>query len=88
VLIGQVSGLAPAAHVREVFGAWRAALALADYREHQMSGQTVWLHAAARCPQVKVRLTATVFAAQIIRIWAPSDRSNHGDNDRSVGANL
>ncbi len=61
VLIGQVSGLAPAAQVREVFGAWRLALALEDYREHQMSGGTVWLHAAARRRQVKVRLTATVF---------------------------
>ncbi len=55
------SGLAPAARVREAFGAWRRALALEDYREDQMSGGTVWLHAAARCHQVTVRLTATVF---------------------------
>jgi hypothetical protein len=61
VLTGQVSGLAPAAQVRGAFAAWRLALALQDYREHQMSGQTVWLHAAARRHQVKVRLTATVF---------------------------
>ena len=61
VLAGQVSGLAPEARVREVFGAWRLALALQDYREHQMSGGTIWLHAAARRHQVKVRLTAAVF---------------------------
>jgi hypothetical protein len=61
VLTGQVSGLAPAARVREVFGAWRLALALADYRERQVSAGTTWLHAAARRGEVKVRLTATVF---------------------------
>jgi hypothetical protein len=60
VLAGQVSGLAPAAQVRGVFGAWRLALALEDYREHQMSGGTIWLHAATRRHEVKVRLTATV----------------------------
>ncbi len=60
VLAGQVSGLAPAAQVREVFGAWRLALALAEERGQQMSGGTTWLHAAARRHQVKVRLTATV----------------------------
>lgn len=61
VLAGRVSGLAPAAQVREVFGAWRRALALEDYREHQMSGGIVWLCAASRRHQVKVRLTANVF---------------------------
>lgn len=61
VLTGQVSGLAPAARVHEVFGAWRLALGLGDYRERQMSGGTTWLHAAACRHQVKVRLTATVF---------------------------
>ena len=60
VLVGQVSGLAPAAQVREVFGAWRLALALGEERGHQMSGGMTWLHAAARRHQVKVRLTATV----------------------------
>jgi len=60
VLTGQVSGLVPAVQVREVFAAWRLALALEDYREHQMSGGTMWLHAAACRRQVKVRLTATV----------------------------
>lgn len=60
VLIGQVSGLAPAGQVREMFCAWRLALALEDYREHQMSGGVMWLHAAARRHEVKVRLTATV----------------------------
>jgi hypothetical protein len=61
VLTGQVSGLAPAAQVRGVFGAWRLALELEDYRERQMSGATTWLLAAARRGEVKVRLTATVF---------------------------
>ena len=61
VLVGQVSGLAPAAQVRNVFGAWRLALALEDYREHPASGATARLHAAARRSGVRVRLTATVF---------------------------
>jgi hypothetical protein len=61
VLTGQVSGLAAAAQVRDVFGAWRLALELADHRERQMSGATTWLHAAACRGEVKVRLTATVF---------------------------
>src|ERR1019366_8046666 len=61
VLTGQVSGLAPAAQVRGVFGAWRLALALEDYREFPMSGATTRLHAAARRGEVRVRLTATVF---------------------------
>ena len=61
VLAGQVSGLAPAARVREVFGAWRLALALAEDPGQPMSGGTTWLHAAACRHQVKVRLTATVF---------------------------
>jgi len=61
VLVGQVNGLAPAVQVREVFGAWRQALALEEERGHQMGGGTSWLHAAARRRQVKVRLTATVF---------------------------
>lgn len=60
VLAGQVNGLAPAAQVRAAFGAWQSALVLGDYREHQMSGGTMWLHAAARRHQVRVRLTATV----------------------------
>ena len=64
VLAGRVSGLAPAARVREVFGAWRLALALEDYREHQMSGGTVWLCAASHRHQVKVRLTANVFEGE------------------------
>jgi hypothetical protein len=61
VLAGRVSGLAPAAQVREVFGAWRLALALEDYREHRSTAGTVWLCAASRRHQVKVRLTANVF---------------------------
>jgi len=61
VLAGQVSGLAPAVRVREVFSAWRLALALEDGPGQRMSGGTTWLHAAARRHQVKVRLTGTVF---------------------------
>jgi hypothetical protein len=61
VLFGQVSGLAPVAQVRDTFSAWRLALALEEDREQQMSGGAIWLHAAARRHQVKVRLTATVF---------------------------
>jgi hypothetical protein len=61
VLAGRVSGLAPAGQVRDVFDAWRAALALAEDREQASGGGTVFLHAAARRDGVKVRLIATVF---------------------------
>ncbi len=61
VLAGRVSGLAPAAQVREVFTAWRKELALGGEREDQMNGGTSWLHAAARRHDVTVRLAATVF---------------------------
>ncbi len=61
VLIGKVNGLAPAAQVREVFTAWRLALALQEGPGHQLSGGVIWLHAATRRNQVRVRLTATVF---------------------------
>jgi len=64
VLAGQVSSLAPAARVHEVFGAWRLALALEENPGQRMSGGTTWLHAAARRHQVKVRLNATVFEDQ------------------------
>lgn len=65
VLAGRVSGLAPAARVREVFGAWRLALALEDYREYRSGAGTVWLCAASRRHQVKVRLTANVFESEV-----------------------
>ncbi len=61
VLVGQVNGLSPAARVREVFGAWRLALALEEHHEDKTGAGTRWLHAAARRHQVRVRLTATVF---------------------------
>jgi hypothetical protein len=61
VLAGRVGGLAPAGQVRDVFDAWRAALALEEHREDQLGGGTTWLHAAARRHHVKVRLIATVF---------------------------
>jgi hypothetical protein len=64
VLAGRVNGLAPAGQVRDVFDAWRAALALEEHREHQLGGGTAWLHAVARRHQVRVRLTATVFAGE------------------------
>ena len=60
VLAGRVNAMAPAGHVRDVSGAWRAALALAEYREHRPGGGAAWLHAAARRDLVRVRLTATV----------------------------
>jgi hypothetical protein len=60
VLIGQVSGLAPAAQVRQAFAAWRAALGLGECRE-QPGGGASRLHAADRSGGVTVRLTATVF---------------------------
>jgi hypothetical protein len=62
VLAGEVNGLAPAGQVRDVFDAWRAALALEEHREHQLSGGAAWLHAAARRHHVRVRLTAAVLA--------------------------
>ena len=40
VLAGRVNGLAPAARVRGVFDAWRAALALEEHREHQLGAGT------------------------------------------------
>jgi hypothetical protein len=64
VLAGHVNGLAPTARVREVFGTWRSALALEEFREHRMSGGAVWLHAAARRHEVQVRLTATVLGGE------------------------
>jgi hypothetical protein len=64
VLAGRVNGLAPAGQVRDVFDAWRAALALEEHREHQLGGGATWLHAAARRDLVRVRLTATVFAGE------------------------
>lgn len=60
VLAGQVSGLAPAAQVREAFSAWQAALALGGHREHRPGGGATLLRAAACRHQVTVRLTATV----------------------------
>lgn len=60
-VVGQVSGLAPPGQVRQVFQAWRLALELEECREQGMSGGTARLHAAARRPGARVRLTATVF---------------------------
>ena len=60
VVVGQVSGPVPAGQVRQVFEAWRSAMALEEYREHQMSGGAAWLRAASRRHRVTIRLTATV----------------------------
>ena len=61
VVVGRVCGLARAGQARRAFETWRSALGLEEYREDQMSGGTIWLHAAARRRDVTVRLTATVF---------------------------
>lgn len=61
VLIGQVSGLAPAPQVRQAFAAWRQALGLGECRAQHGGGGTSRLHAADRSGRVTVRLTATVF---------------------------
>jgi hypothetical protein len=61
VLAGRVNGLAPPCQVREVFGAWRMALALEADREQPCAGGTVFLRAAARRSGVRVRIIATVF---------------------------
>ena len=60
VLIGQVSGLAPAPQVRQAFAAWRQALGLGQGREPP-GGGTSRRRAADRSGGVTVRLTATVF---------------------------
>lgn len=65
VLVGHVNGLSPAAQVRRAFQAWQSALALLqDYHEDLTGSGTACLHAGVRRGQVKVRLTATVFAGE------------------------
>jgi hypothetical protein len=61
VLVGHVSGLAPALRARQVFAAWRQALGLGECREQPGGGGTSRLRAADRSRGVTVRLTATVF---------------------------
>ena len=61
VVIGRVSGLAPAGQVRQVFCAWRQALGLGEYCEMNGGGGTARLHSANRSGVVTIRLTATVF---------------------------
>lgn len=60
VVVGRVSGLAPAGQVRQVFRAWHQALRLGEYREVHGGGGTAWLHAADRSGEVTIRLAATV----------------------------
>ena len=60
VVVGRVSGLAPAWQVRQVFGAWQQALGLEEYGEQRGGGGTAGLQAADRRGEVSVRLTATV----------------------------
>jgi hypothetical protein len=62
VVVGRVSGLAPAGLVRQVFGAWRHALGLEKYREFRGGRGVAWLHASARSSGVTIRLTATVLS--------------------------
>ena len=64
VLVGHVNGLSPAAQVRRAFEAWQSALALQDYHEDLTGSGTACLHAGIRRDQVKVQLTATVFAGE------------------------
>lgn len=61
VIVGRVSGLAPAPQVRQAFSAWRQALGLGECREQPGGGGTSRLHAAGRGGGVTVRLAATVF---------------------------
>jgi hypothetical protein len=65
VVIGRVTGLAPAGQVRQVFRAWQQALGLLGECHEQPgtgSGGTAWLHAADRSGEVTVRLAATVLS--------------------------
>jgi hypothetical protein len=58
-LSGRVGGLAPAARVRAVFDAWRAALALDEPQPGTIAGVT-YLHAGTGRNRVRVTLSATV----------------------------
>ena len=60
VVVGRVSGLAPAGQVRQVFGAWQQALGLGECSEQRGGGGTARLHAADRRGEVSIRLTAAV----------------------------
>jgi hypothetical protein len=60
VVVGRVSGLAPACQVRQVFRAWQQALGLGECSEQRGGGGTARLHAADRRGGVTVRLTANV----------------------------
>jgi len=60
VVVGRVSGLAPAWQVRQVFCAWQQALRLEELSEQHGGGGTARLRAADRRGEVTIRLTATV----------------------------
>lgn len=64
VIIGRISGLAPARQVRQAFDAWQQALGLGQCRERPGPGGISLLQAADRASGVTVRLTATVFREQ------------------------
>jgi hypothetical protein len=64
VLAGRISGLAPAWQVRQAFSAWQRALGLGASSELPGGGGTSRLHAADRCGEVTIRLTAIVFGEQ------------------------
>jgi len=59
-LVGQVSGLAPAAEVRATFEAWRAALMLTERTEVASRAGIVYLRSVALRNRIQVGLTATV----------------------------
>lgn len=61
VVVGRVSGLAPASLVRGAFLAWRQALGLADCGEQRARGSVI-LRAADRSGEVTIRLAAIVIA--------------------------
>jgi hypothetical protein len=60
VVVGRVSGLAPAGQARRVFRARHQALGLGECRETDAGEGTSWLHAADRSGMVTIRLTATI----------------------------
>jgi hypothetical protein len=60
VLIGTVTGPAPAGHIRATFHAWRIALAVAEASEFDMGGGSSSLRAELKRDGVRVLLAATV----------------------------
>jgi hypothetical protein len=61
-LSARVPGPAPAGQVRAAIVAWREALGLEDYREWPGGGGTARLYAAGTRGEVRIRVSACVFA--------------------------